>query len=222
MAQRNSGYNRQEADNYATPAWCTRALIPHIPERIRTVWEPAAGEGAMARELAERGYVCATDIRPGNRMPTYDRSIDFLGDPLHQGVLLRYDGIVTNPPFHLAQKFIERALELTYRDQGFVAMLLRTDFDHAKGRRHLFADCGAFAKRIVLTKRIVWFVDPLTGKPKASPSENHAWMCWDHTHRGPAQIAYYMENAHGREIDRLRLQTQNRQEDRQDHAGEGP
>lgn len=202
MGQRNSGYARQDSDNYATPAWCTRALIPHIPERIRTIWEPAAGEGAMANVLRERPKtaVIATDIRPGNGMPTHVESIDFLdlsaaGAPCH---LWDFQGLVSNPPFHIAQKFIERALELTYRNQGFVAMLLRTDFDHAKTRRHLFADCGAFAKRIVLTKRIVWFVDPLTGRPKASPSENHSWFCWDHTHSGPAQIAYYVEESNVR------------------------
>jgi len=37
-----------------------------------------------------------------------------------------------------------------------VAMLLRTDFDHAKTRWHLFSDCPAFACKIVLTKRIRW------------------------------------------------------------------
>jgi hypothetical protein len=39
-------------------------------------------------------------------------------------------------------------------------MLLRTDYDHAVTRRHLFSDCHAFAKKIVLTKRIVWFDGP--------------------------------------------------------------
>jgi hypothetical protein len=178
----------------------------------------------MATALRERPRttVIATDIRPGNGMPTHDQSIDFLdrsaaGAPEH---LWKYQGIISNPPFQLAQQFIERALELTYRDQGFVAMLLRADYDHAKSRRHLFAECGAFAKRIVLTKRIVWFVDPLTGKPKASPSENHAWLCWDHAHRGPATVAYYVEDSLGNQ-DRQRLQDPDGQEDRQDHAGEG-
>jgi hypothetical protein len=226
VAQRNSGYNRQEADNYATPAWCTRALLPHIPDRIRAIWEPAAGEGAMATALRERPKttVIATDIRPGNGMPTHSRSIDFLdlsaaGAPCH---LWTFQGICSNPPFQLAQRFIERALDLTAPSKGFVAMLLRTDYDHAKSRRHLFADNPAFAKRIVLTKRIVWFVDPLTGKPKASPSENHSWFLFDHTNGGPAQIAYYLEDTHAGKIDRQRLQAKNRQEDRQDHAREGP
>ena len=225
MAQRKSGYARQVADNYATPVWCTRALLPHIPQRIEKIWEPAAGEGAMANVLRERARttVIATDIRPGNGMPTHTESIDFLdrsaaGAPEH---LWGIAGIISNPPFYLAQEFIERALEITDRYQGFVAMLLRSDFDHAKKRAHLFANCGEFAKRIVLTRRIVWFVDPLTGKPKASPSENHAWLIWDHKHRGPAEIAYYLEDAHVHAPDRQQLQSHPRQ-GRQGEGDLGP
>jgi hypothetical protein len=193
LSQRNSGYVRQDADNYATPAWVTRALIPHIPARIKTIWEPAAGEGAMATALRERPKtaVIATDIRPGNGMPTSNIPVNFLESGMTA------PAIITNPPFYLAQEFIERALELTAGDDGFVAMLLRSDFDHAKSRRFLFDD-DWFAKRLVLTRRIVWFVDPLTGKPKASPSVNHSWFLWDHTHRGPATIAYYVEDKNDR------------------------
>ena len=61
--------------------------------------------------------------------------------------------IITNPPYALAQNFIEHALELMKPD-GIVAMLLRTDFDHAKTRQHLFGGCDQFAKKVVLTKRI--------------------------------------------------------------------
>ena len=66
-----------------------------------------------------------------------------------------------------------------------VAMLLRTDFDHAASRAHLFADCATFAKKVVLTKRIRWFEGS-----KGSPSFNHCWMIWDREHRGPATLAY--------------------------------
>jgi hypothetical protein len=198
VSQRNSGYVRNDFDAYSTPTWCTRALVPHIPEQVKTIWEPASGEGAMANVLRDQGYtVIATDIRPGNGMPTHTESINFLdrsaaGAPSH---LWGFHAVISNPPFYLAQEFIERALELTAPQQGFVAMLLRADFDHAKGRRHLFADCPAFAKRLVLTRRIVWFVDPLTGKPKAAPSTNHSWYLWDHRHRGAPEVAYYVESA---------------------------
>ena len=55
------------------------------------------------------------------------------------------------------------------RPRGLVAMLLRTDFDHAASRLHLFSKCPAFTRKVVLTKRIVWF-----DGPKAAPSFNHA------------------------------------------------
>ncbi len=67
---------------------------------------------------------------------------------------------------------------------GLVGMLLRTDFDHAASRRALF-ECGAFAKKVVLRKRIRWFADS-TG----SPSFNHAWFIWDWQHQGPPTIGY--------------------------------
>jgi hypothetical protein len=66
-----------------------------------------------------------------------------------------------------------------------VAMLLRTDFDHAATRAHLFARCPMFAKKVVLTKRIRWFEDS-----RGSPSFNHCWMIWDRQHRELPTLAY--------------------------------
>jgi hypothetical protein len=43
--------------------------------------------------------------------------------------------------------------------------------------------CTAFAKKLVLTKRILWF-----DGPKAAPSFNHAWYLWDHHHRPPTIV----------------------------------
>jgi hypothetical protein len=95
------------------------------------------------------------------------------------------DGIVTNPPYSAAVRFIEHALALTKSGCGFVAMLLlRTDFDHAKSRQHFFGTCPQFAQKVVLTKRIRWFEES-TGQP----SFNHAWYIWNWKHRGPPTLA---------------------------------
>jgi hypothetical protein len=64
-------------------------------------------------------------------------------------------------------------------------MLLRIDYDSAATRMHLFRDHPWFAKKIILTKRIVWFA-----RPGAAPSFNHCWFIWDAAHSGPATIAY--------------------------------
>lgn len=105
--------------------------------------------------------------------------VDFLQQAPPMGI----GAIITNPPYALARKFIERALHVD--GNRIVAMLLRSDFDHATSRAHLFADCPAFAKRVVLTKRIRWFEDS-----KGSPSFNHCWIIWDRQHRGRPTIAY--------------------------------
>lgn len=176
MSQRDSGYARKERDLYETPEWVTEALLPHLPGFSR-VWEPACGSGQMLRVLSRSSMAYGTDI---------DRGEDFL---LGAQMLGGTDAIITNPPYELAQEFCENSLRLMEAPRGIVAMLLRTDFDHAKSRAYLFRDCPAFAKKLVLMKRICWFVED-DGKPKASPSFNHAWYIWDWKHEGPPSIAY--------------------------------
>jgi len=126
----------------------------------------------MVDVLRHAGHqVYATDILHGQ---------DFLACPMPEDI----NSIVTNPPYAMAQSFIEKALECV-GGRGFVAMLLRCDFDHAVSRRHLFADCGTFSKRLVLTKRIKWFEGSA-----GSPSFNHAWYLWNYLHDGPPTLAY--------------------------------
>ena len=179
MSQRDSGYERQDRDLYETPAWVTLALFPHLPREIGSIFEPACGSGKMLRVLQERSaFVVGSDI---------DRGDDFLLTGLPVGAA--WDAIVTNPPYEQATAFCEHALRLMEPNRGMVAMLLRTDFDHAKGRSHLFANNPAFAKKVVLTKRIVWF-EPEPGAKGKSPSFNHAWFVWDWRHEGPPIISY--------------------------------
>lgn len=180
MSQRCSGYDRKENDLYQTPTWVTLALNPHLPGRVHNVWEPAAGGGKMVSALRSLGYnVFDTDATRGH---------DFLKDEVDaqwwkDGWVM--DAIVTNPPYGLAQRFIEHAIEYIEPAGGVVAMLLRTDYDHAKTRQHLFGDCKVFARKVVLTRRIQWFEQKV-----ASPSYNHAWFVWDHQHYGPPVLAY--------------------------------
>jgi len=176
MSQRESGYERKERDLYETPEWVTEALLPHLPDRGLEIWEPACASGKMVRVLGRRHRVIATDISD-------TPSIDFL--TVEDAPYGPHDAIVTNPPYEWAEEFIQRALQLSFPKRGLVAMLLRTDYDHAKTRSYLFGGSYAFAKKIVLTKRIKWFEDS-----KGQPSFNHAWFVWDHAHTGPPTLAY--------------------------------
>jgi len=173
MSQRDSGYERKERDLYETPEWVTECLLPHLPKFLN-IWEPACGSGKMSRVLGWAGHpVVATDV---------DRGWDFRTCKVPEQF---FNAIITNPPYELATEFIVRSLVLTEPLGGKVAMLLRTDFDHAKTRANLFANCISFSKKIVLTKRIKWFEDS-----KGQPSFNHAWFVWDHKHQGAPTLAY--------------------------------
>jgi hypothetical protein len=175
VSQRESGYERKERDLYETPAWVTLALIRHLPGRLRpgmNVYEPAAGSGKMLRVLADVGFMMdADDISEGR---------DFL-----QCSRANHSAIITNPPYNIATEFVTHAIGLTAPQNGIVAMLLRTDFDHAKTRAKLFSECPVFSKKVVLTKRIQWFEES-----KGSPSFNHAWFIWDWKHVGPPTLGY--------------------------------
>jgi hypothetical protein len=172
MSQRHSGWKREPGDTYNTPSWVVDALMPHIPKRLH-LWEPSAGRGDMVRALVAAGHsVTATDIKDG---------VDFLQAGPRRGI----DGIVSNPPFNLAQQFIEHGVKLMESAGGFVAMLLRVDYGTAATRQHLFGACPIFACKIELTRRIVWF-EGTTGRP----SFNHAWFIWDWRHRGEPTLRY--------------------------------
>jgi hypothetical protein len=173
VSQRSSGYRRQHNDVYETPAWVTQVVVPYLSRHCLHIWEPANGpRSQMAQTLREEGFhVVATND-------------DFLAKTaLPQDCI---DAIVTNPPYgasgKLASQFIAHAIELA----PVVAMLLRIDFDSGKTRTNVFRDCKAFAHKIVLLDRIVWF--EREGAP--GPSENHCWMIWNRRHRRPPTIAY--------------------------------
>lgn len=186
MGKHETGYPRVARDFYPTlDRWVvTDALALHLALRDRRVWECAAGEGHMVKALKDVGAeVYATDIHE------YDYPLDGLHDFLSpQRPKWRFDGIITNPPGgprnKTAEQFIVRGLELI-ADGGFLALLLPVDFNSAKTRRHLFADCPLFAAKIVLNNRLVWFEHP---EKKPAPKEWHAWFIWKRANPQPVLL----------------------------------
>ena len=176
MSRVDSNYERKDRDLYETPEWVTQAVIQFLPSPPIKIWEPACGNGAIVRVLADNGYdVYATDKVDGE---------DFFENGDSKGS----HGIVTNPPYTDSAVFVQHAIDVMMPRNGFVAMLLPVDYDSAKSRRSLFADCPVFSRKIVLLRRIVWF-ERDDGK-KAAPSENHAWFVWSWRHAGPPIIRY--------------------------------
>lgn len=114
-----NGGERREHDFYPTPPEPTIALARKLRCWPSAVWEPACGDGGIARPLEAAGFrVLGTDlIHRGYG----EGGIDFL-----QTTRRRADAIITNPPFgELAHPFIEHAIRL---GAPFIAMLLNINF----------------------------------------------------------------------------------------------
>ena len=93
---RTDQYERQVGDFYPTPAWVTLCLLDTVPLR-GIVLEPCAGQGAMAKVIADAGHqVIATDLieRDSCIFPIVP-GVDALQAPLPAGVRT----ILTNPPY---------------------------------------------------------------------------------------------------------------------------
>ncbi|TNC10866.1 class I SAM-dependent methyltransferase [Methylobacterium terricola] len=162
---------RAEDDFYPTPDSATLALLAR-ESFPGIVWEPACGDGAMARHLdALPGVeaVIATDL--------VDRGygaggIDFLQT---REVV---DHVVTNPPFSLAEPFIRHALACS---TGKVAMLLKLQFLEGVRREKLFSETP-LARVYVFRRRLAFSRngEPVPRKGMIA----FAWFVWEHGYQG--------------------------------------
>ena len=156
----NPTKKRSETDFYPTPPEVTEALLRvlDLPKTIR-VWEPACGEGDMVNVLRRAGHsVLATDLSYGQ---------DFLTEPLAE-----CDWIITNPPFSVSDKFIERCAE---HKKPF-ALLLKSQYWHARKRYDLFQRI----KPSVVCP-LTWRPDFLFKKPgkRGAPLMDVMWCVWE-------------------------------------------
>lgn len=97
-------------DLYETPAAAIRALIRTV-DLPGVVWEPAAGRGAISREIEATGRrVVKTDLAayPGAD-DGIQSGVDFL---LEREPPLGVEAIVTNPPYKLGDDFVRHGLRL--------------------------------------------------------------------------------------------------------------
>jgi hypothetical protein len=192
-AERRAGRDVAPAalDYFPTPPWATRALCEFLQgiqrEDLRgmSCWEPAAGEGHMARPLQEYfGDVRATDVHAYSARA--DDVADFTLAPMVADEIGSVDWVVTNPPFRLALDFIRAATAVSRK--GF-AMLVRGAFlEGADRHRQLWsvfppAYVLHFAERVVMLEgRLVQAGarDPFADKPgtKASSATAYVWLVW--------------------------------------------
>ena len=170
MQQRSEPHD--SLDDFPTPPWATRALCERLhstpPIWPLTCREPAANRGHMVRPLREFfATVDASDIHDyGAGFP----QADYLFGPDPEPV----DWTITNPPFRLAEQFIDRALRTSLAG---VAVIVRSAFLEGCGRyENLFSIRPPqlvlqFAERAPMVKGRL--------DQKAASATAYSWLVWD-------------------------------------------
>lgn len=166
-------------DDFPTPPWATRALCEWLSAQslispTETCREPAANRGHMVRPLSEFfATVEAADQHDyGFGFPVRD----YLFGPPPPVV----GWTITNPPFRLAEQFIQRAIASS---ESGVAMLVRAAFLEGIGRYdRLFSqtppsDILQFTERVVIHKGRL--------APGGSTATAYCWLVWDWSSTAP-------------------------------------
>lgn len=159
-------------DDFPTPPWATRALCEFLIDvgldvRDYSCREPAANRGHMVKPLTEYfATVDASDVHDyGAGYPVRDY--------LFPGDLDAVDFTITNPPFRLAEQFIERAAATSRI--GF-AVIVRAAFLEGQGRFDRLFSKNPPSFVLQFTERVVMHKGRLA--PEGSTATAYAWLVW--------------------------------------------
>ena len=168
----NPSAERQKEDFYATNPNALEIFLDKLERDSvflnNKIWEPSCGMGHLSNVLETRGYdVKSSDI--------VDRGYsDLIVDFLKQGELF-YGDILTNPPFKLAEQFVEKGVELLGYEDGKLILFLKIQFLEGQKRKELFkkyppkyvycnssrqlcAKDGEFEKYTATTQFYAWYI----------------------------------------------------------------
>ena len=142
---------RSKYDYYPTPEWCYKNLDIDWSQ-FKTAHEPGAGDGRIVTFLQNQGIETTySEIQEDKNFFEWEGDVDL---------------IFTNPPFSLAQEFIEHSMMFA----PTVIMLLRINFLSSQKRYDFwqqFPPDGLY----ILSKR-----PSFTGT--GTDSQEYAWFVW--------------------------------------------
>lgn len=160
-------------DDFPTQPWATRALCEalirlgyHLPDLDAR--EPAANRGHMVRPLRE--YFRAVDAADQHDYGAGFPVQDYLFGPL-PGLV---DWTITNPPFRLAEDFINRAIASS---RVGVAMLVRLAFLEGVGRFDRLFSQDPPSLILQFAERVVMHRGKLSAK--GSTATAYCWLIWE-------------------------------------------
>lgn len=158
MSATNRGAIKNQNDFYPTPDYTVNSLLEYIDfNNINSFLEPCRGDGKIYDKIS-----CT--------IKTYCEISDDIPKDYLKTQYNKFDLIVTNPPFSLAQEFLEKSLI----ESDCTCYLLRLNFLGSAKRKELWERIGTPNKLLVLSKR-----PSFTGK--GTDATEYAWFCWDKT-----------------------------------------
>ena len=168
----NPNAERQEEDFYAIEPNAMVLFLNKIKETglklNDSIWECACGNGDLSKVLIDAGYsVDSTDL--------IDRGYGEVLNFLLVDKFAKYKGdILTNPPFKLAEQFVEQGMELLHNGNKLL-LFLKIQFLEGQRRKKLFkkyppkyvycysarqlcAKNGEFEKYTSTTQFYAWYI----------------------------------------------------------------
>jgi len=146
--------NQGHTDHMQTPSYALNPLYPYIKKEW-VIWEPACGKGNLVNALKNKGYrVFGTDIDTN--------------DFLKYETALHYDAIITNPPYTIKDRWIQRCYEL---DKPFALLMPLTALE-GKFRGELYSKHGI---QLLIPNRRINFETPNGG---SSSWFQTVWFCY--------------------------------------------
>ena len=193
MSATNRGTEKISQDFYPTPQYSINSILPEIDfSKVHYIMEPCAGDHRILNSLPNNLSKYHCELSEGT---------DYLVESI-PGV----DLTLTNPPFTLAQPFIEKSIA----NSSCTIMLLRLNYLGSKSRSefwkkhpptHLFvlssrpkfvAKCNnkkcSNNDLFQITEPIAQCPDCHRNTTPSSDATEYAWFCWDYNkilHKSP-------------------------------------
>jgi hypothetical protein len=181
----NPNAERQKEDFYATEPKALQIFLDKLKEDKfnlnYNIWEPACGMGHLVEVLKDNGYyVKATDL--------IDRGYANCGVTDFLKEIRPFNGdILTNPPFKLAEKFIEKGIELI-GDNSHLFLFLKIQFLEGQKRKELFKKYPP--KYVYVNSARQLCAKDGEFEKYTSTTQFYAWYIWEKGYEGETMLRW--------------------------------
>ena len=191
LAGGNPENGRVENDFYATNPKAVKMLFESFKEidltHTESILEPCVGKGHICNALFGLGAYSVDTIDLVDRGFSYATIADYLTYETEK----KYDLVITNPPFSLAQDFIEKSFK-HIKPNGYIIMFLKIQFLEGAKRKDFYEKYPPKYIYVFRNRMATWNngneLDP-NGKRWAT-TMCHAWFIWQEGFTGEPVVRW--------------------------------